>query len=265
MEKVSNKDLMAKVVEATGYQNAEDKKRLSFIIDEINSHLGFDLSKKVLEIGCGNGNICMGIASIGYQTHGVDIDEDSIRTAKASNRFPNLTFSAQAAENLSEGDKYDAIVCSEVLEHLVDPSIVLDYVEQYLKKDGIFISTVPNGFGPREVLMTKPQQYLEKKDFGDRLLKFKRIFGFGHGTVQSSNPDLEHIQFFSKKHIIKLHEEKGFTLKRFNNADSFSNIFPYSILTRRIKKLQEFDCVVADILPAAFTSGFYMSYTRKLS
>ena len=260
---MDTKQIEKKLTEAAVFDRVEELKRLRFIIDEINDHLNFDKSRKVLEIGCGNGNVSMGIASMGYQTLGVDIDEESIEIASSKNKFPNLQFRAEPAENLSEGDKFDAIVCTEVLEHLVEPAVVLDYALKYLKKDGIFISTVPNGFGPREVLMTKPMQYLEKKDMGERLLKFKRLFGFGHGTVQSSNPDLHHIQFFSKKNIVELHRKKGFRLKKFKKADSFANVFPYSVLARRSRKLQEIDCAAADILPVAFTSGFYMSFTLK--
>ncbi|MDZ7845898.1 MAG: methyltransferase domain-containing protein [Owenweeksia sp.] len=252
-----------KIREATGYETAEELKRLQFIIDELNDHLKQDTSKKVLEIGCGNGNVSMGIASFGYQTLGVDIDEDSIKTAQKNNRFKNLAFKAEPAEHLSEAEKFDAIVCTEVLEHLVDPTVVLDYAVKYLKHDGIFISTVPNGYGPRELLMTKPMQFMEKRQWGEELLKFKRMFGFGHGTVQSNNPNLEHVQFFTKKRIVCLHEKSGFKLKRFQKSDSFSDIFPYSILARRSMALQEFDCTTADILPAVFSSGLYMSYTRE--
>lgn len=257
---IDKKEIKRRIINATGFERAEELKRLEFIIDELNAHLDFDSSKRVMEIGCGNGNVCMGIASIGYQTLGVDIDADSIKRAKANNTYSNLEFRAEPAENLTEGNKFDAIVCSEVLEHLVDPSVVLDYACAYLKKGGVFISTVPNGFGPREVLMTKPMQYLEKKELGEKLVKFKQLFGFGHGTVQSSNPDLSHIQFFSKKEIVGLHEVRGFKLKKFSNGDSLANIFPLSIFTRRSRKLQEIDCAVADVLPPTFTSGFYMSY-----
>ncbi len=261
--KIDQKEIKRRISEATGFERAEELKRLQFIIDELNAHLDFDTSKKVMEIGCGNGNVSMGIASMGYQTLGVDIDADSITRAKANNTYSNLEFKAEPAENLTEGDKFDAIVCTEVLEHLIDPSVVLDYAGNYLKKGGIFISTVPNGYGPREVLMTKPMQYLEKKELGEKLVKFKRLFGFGHGTVQSSNPDLEHIQFFGRKEIVKLHEERGFKLKNFSKGDSLSNIFPLSIFTRRSRKLQEIDCAVANVLPPTFTSGFYMSYILK--
>lgn len=259
--KIAKQEVKERISKVVNFRSIEELKRLEFIVGEVNNYLNFDSSKKVLEIGCGNGNVCRGIASIGYQVLGVDIDKESIDCAKALNTMSNLEFRAEPAENLSEGDKFDAIVCTEVLEHLIDPSVVLEYAIKYLKKGGVFISTVPNGYGPREVLMTKPQQFIEKKELGDRLLKVKHSFGFGHGTAQSSNPNLEHIQFFSKSKIIQIHEDRGFKLKKFRHADSLANIFPYSILTRRLKILQELDCSMADLLPSAFTSGFYMSFT----
>ncbi len=253
-----------KLLKVTAFKTAEDLKRLTFIINELNQHLQLDSSKKVLEIGCGNGNISMGIASMGYQTTGLDIDEESIATATSNNRFPNLTFRTEPAEKLSEADHFDAIVCSEVLEHLDDPGVVLNFALSNLREDGIFISTVPNGYGPREVLMTKPMQFLQKRNLGTSLQKLKRAFGFGHGTVQSNNPNLEHVQFFSKRAILQLHQGNGFILKRFAKGESFANIFPYSILTRRLRVLQKLDCAIADILPSIFASGFYMSFSKKL-
>lgn len=248
---------------ASGFDVIEDLKRLSFIVNELEQHFGGNKDKKVLEIGCGNGRISKGIASQGYQMKGVDIDESSIELAKASNRFDNLDFEAIPAEELAIDQHFDAIVCSEVLEHLVDPTVVLKFVKERLKPDGIMVTTVPNGKGPREVLMTQPMQYLEKKNFGETLLKVKQSMGYGHGTAQSSNPDLSHIQFFSKQEIVGLHKNFGLHLKNFRKSDSMRNVFPYSLFTRRIKALEKLDCQIADFLPVPLVSGFYMSFTKK--
>lgn len=252
-----NQDIAA----LTLYQSEEEKKRLQFIVDQITAHTtSTDL--KVLEIGCGNGNVCKAIAHLGYQVLGIDVDAESIKYAEEHNDLPNLEFRVQPAEDLPQENHFDIIVCTEVLEHLHDPAIVLHYVAGNLKDNGIFVSTVPNGRGPREALMTKPMQKMQKGNKGDVLQKFKELFGFGKGTVQSSNPDLEHIQFFAKSEIIKLHEQHGLRLIKFGKADFIRNVFPYSILTRRIYALQKLDCKMADILPSAFTSGFYMAYVK---
>ena len=253
-------EIEEKILMVSRFRWVEELKRVLFIVNELNRALSFDPSQRILEIGCGNGNVTRGIASMGYQVLGVDIDKESIREAQQNNSLPNLEFRAEAAEDLKEYGSFDAIVCTEVLEHLDDPSVVLDYVRENLREGGLFISTVPNGYGPREFLMTKPQQFLQKNGMGRGLQKIKRALGYGHGTMQSSNPDLEHVQFFTKREILKLHRNSGFRLLRFGHGDFVSCVFPFSIFTRRSKALQKLDNALSNRLPSFLTSGYYMSY-----
>jgi 2-polyprenyl-3-methyl-5-hydroxy-6-metoxy-1,4-benzoquinol methylase len=249
----------------SGFEAVEHLKRLSFIVNELDQHFKLNKDKKVLEIGCGNGRVCKAIASQGYKVKGVDIDNSSIELAKSTNDFPNLEFEAIPAEKLDTRESFDAIVCTEVLEHLAEPEVVLEFAKNRLNPNGVLITTVPNGKGPREVLMTQPMQYLEKKNLGKALQKVKNSMGYGYGTPQSSNPNLEHIQFFSKKEIILMHKKHGFKLKTFKKSDSIRNVFPYSLLTKKIRPLEKLDCKIADFLPTPLVSGFYMSYTIELS
>ncbi len=251
-----------KLQNITGFTSTEELKRLNFILEELNAVLKNNPTKKVLEIGCGNGNVSYGIASMGYQTLGIDIDAKSIEKASQNSPFDNLRFKAIAAEEMKDEGMFDAIVCTEVLEHLQDPTVVIKYAFDHLKDEGVFVSTVPNGYGPRELLMTQPMQYLEKKNLGGYLYKVKKVFGFGDGTVQSSNPDLEHVQFFTKSKIVSLHTKHGFEMKRFSKGECFNNVFPISIFNRRIKALEKLDCRMANILPAPFSSIFYMTYAK---
>lgn len=257
-----NSSLSQTLREHTTFEKPLDLKRLEIIVREIQDHLG-GKPGRVLEIGCGNGNICAGIASQGHQVLGVDIDKESIEIARQSFSKPNLEFIAEAAEEITTREHFDVIVCSEVLEHLEDPGFVLDYAYNQLPKQGLFIATVPNGRGPREVIMTQPMQYLERINLGGLLYRLKRLFGFGQGTVQSSNPDLTHLQFFSRKAIINLHESRGFQLKKFRKLDSIAHVFPFSILITRSPKLQKMDLSMADYLPYPLSSGFAMSFVKK--
>lgn len=68
----------------TTYKDAEDLKRLDFIVDSIQK-LGLP-NAKVLDVGCGNGNISMALGSIGFNVVGVDIDAISIQ--KANEKIP---------------------------------------------------------------------------------------------------------------------------------------------------------------------------------
>ncbi|CAI8297770.1 MAG: Ubiquinone biosynthesis O-methyltransferase [Flavobacteriia bacterium] len=260
---MTKEEIKSKILAVSKFERVEELKRLLFIVEEINRDLRYDTSRRILEVGCGNGNVSRGIASMGYQVLGVDIDKESIELARSNNPLPNLNFRAEAAEDLKEHGSFDAIVCTEVLEHLDDPTVVLNYVKENLRPGGLFISTVPNGFGPRELLMTKPQQFLQKNGMGDGLLTIKRALGYGHGTVQSSNPDLEHVQFFSKARIVGLHREAGFRLLKFGHGEFISSVFPYSIFSKRSESLQKLDNKVSDLLPSFLSSGFYMSFALE--
>lgn len=100
---------------------------------------------KVLDIGCGAGTISLYIASKGYPVLGIDISQNAIiackKSAKAIGlkniRFQRITF-PQSVPN----EKFDYIICSEVLEHLKDDNLALKKIYLLLKNGGLaFIST----------------------------------------------------------------------------------------------------------------------------
>lgn len=246
----------------TTYKDVEDIKRLNFIVNAIKTLN--NPNAKILDIGCGNGNISMALGSLGYNVTGVDIDETSVNTAAAKNTFPNVSFQVLDANSFSMNDQFDAVVCSEVLEHLENPSELVHSIYRIMKPGGILAATVPNGWGPREVLITKPMQWLTRNKLDGPILMLKKLFGYSNTTRQSSNPDLTHTQFFSVSAIKKTVSAPGFSLVKFDNADFIERIFPYSFLTRRIKALQSLDCWFADFIPHQLTSGFYTSWRKPL-
>ena len=186
----------------TTYQDAEDFKRLDFIVNSIK-----DLNKKnayVLDIGCGNGNISLALGALGYNVLGIDIDAVSIKNATAKNTFKNVHFEVSDANAFSINDNFDAIVCSEVLEHLDRPWELVKSIYRILKPGGILVATVPNGKGPREILVTRPILWLHAKDLGKPVDTFKRLLGYSNTTLQSRMKILTHTQFFSVESFRKL-------------------------------------------------------------
>ena len=72
--------------------------------------------KKVLEIGCGTGDLLASLnPSLG---HGLDISEEMIRLAKTKHNQPNLKFSVDGIENIEQ--EFDYIVISDVVGYLED-------------------------------------------------------------------------------------------------------------------------------------------------
>jgi 2-polyprenyl-3-methyl-5-hydroxy-6-metoxy-1,4-benzoquinol methylase len=244
------------------YSKCEDLKRLKFIQDRIQK-LGKALD--ILEIGCGNGNICFQVAHLGHQVLGIDLSEESIHYANEHFRWPNLTYKTIAAEDISGQSLYDVIICSEVLEHLYEPDKVLSQISRMLKPNGITIVTVPNGKGPRERLITRPIQKLRKN--GGILWKLtsslKAMLGYKGTTIQSNASSLEHIQFFSLTSLRNLAQNAGFQLIEIRPANFIEAIFPLSLITKVIKPLQKLDCRFADVLPVTWSSGFYTVMAKK--
>ncbi len=245
----------------TTYSDIEDLKRLSFIVETIQGNI--PEKGKVLDLGCGNGNISLAIGSCGYKVLGLDLDETSVNNAKARNKFENVIFDVRNAEELDVNDKFDAIVCSEVLEHLYKPEELVKVIWSLLKENGVFIATVPNGFGPREMIVTKPVQFLMRHGFGKIIIGFKRMLGFKNVTLQSASGDLTHIQFYSKGRFTRMIKEAGFSSLKFAHANFVEKTIPFSLFAKRIKILQKMDCVIADYLPSFMISGFNSSWIKQ--
>ena len=253
-------------VNYTFYTRAEDIKRLKFVSDNIPEKTDKPLT--ILDIGCGNGNISYQLAKSGHKVTGIDISEETILFAQKNyGSTPGLEFKIIDIESFNpvESEKYDVIVCSEVLEHLFQPERLTLNFKKLLKPGGVAVITVPNGFGPRETLITKPIKVIFKNDnfFSRSVIGFKSLLGYKGDTKQSSAKYLEHVQFFTVKKLSKLAEISGFRIVKIDSGDFIGNVFPFSLICNRLLFLQKFDCFMADILPGAFTSQFYTLWKQK--
>jgi 2-polyprenyl-3-methyl-5-hydroxy-6-metoxy-1,4-benzoquinol methylase len=238
-----------------------DIKRLNFIADAIQSNC--KPGARILDVGCGNGNIARGIGSLGYQVTGIDFSSDAINYANSKNTLANVTFKVCSAEQVGSDEHFDAVICSEVLEHLHQPEILVNQLNKILKSGAILIATVPNGIGPRELLVTRPVQKMTKTWMGGLIANSKKALGYKNATIQSMSGDLTHVQFFTKRDICGLVEEHGFELLEFGHSNFIEKVFPVSLLTRNIRALSEFDNTVVDYLPSVCASGFNTVWKKK--
>lgn len=239
------------------FKRVADIKRLNFILNALKRSVGEH--GQVLDVGCGNGIITREVGAHGFSVYGIDVSDKAIETARSLNTLPNVKFDVISAEQLvADGNRYDAVICSEVLEHLNEPSKLLATLFQSLKDNGILIVTVPNGKGPREVLVTKPVQRMQRRNnwMWKSMQKFKRMLGYKGTTVQSSADDLTHIQFFTRNTLRQLAGNNHFTIVEFGKTNFMEEVFPFSFLARRSRFVQKMDCAVAELLPYGCTSGF---------
>lgn len=105
---------------------------------------------KLLEIGCGRGEICIFHAMRGGLAKGVDYSRDAIELAKlkASSLGLSVEFITSSFGNIKdEDDTYDRILASEFIEHISqeEGELFFNLAYSMLKADGkLFVYTMPN-------------------------------------------------------------------------------------------------------------------------
>ena len=74
----------------------------------------------------------------------IDGSENMLLKASQKIKKSNIHFEYGLFEELTDKKKYDYIFCSYVLEHVMDPKIILEICYEALKDNGKLFITVPN-------------------------------------------------------------------------------------------------------------------------
>ncbi len=118
-------------------------------------------NKRVLDIGCGTGTTCFYFASKGSNVLGIDVSRNAIKLANTNAKRLGLKtrtkFILASYPELDLKDKYDLIVCSEILEHIKDHEKALKKIHKLLLKDGLVVFSIPltSSFLYRKKLLNK--------------------------------------------------------------------------------------------------------------
>jgi len=240
-------------------------KKLRYILAQLDA-LADQLGRvpRVLDFGCGNGEaISQFIIAQGVDYTGVDFHTPSIEHAGAR-------FSAEHARFLDhapDDGPYDALVYSDVLEHLDHPARVLNEHRPLLSDSGVLIGSVPNGYGPFEMekrigkytglgwLLTKTHRVL-------RVIKHKL-----RGTVIQSvaalpyNADNGHVQFYTVDSLSGVLAEGGYAIDDFAKGCFMGS--SCSVFFLRGQPIMRLNNAVAEVLPRFAVSTWY--FTAKLN
>lgn len=145
-------------------KSESDKERLwlqkttySDILDVIKKRAP---GKKVLDIGCGTGDVMKLLLNNGIDACGLDPSTYAIEVAKANGctNVHNCSIDDFYKQNI---EKFDAIVLVNVLEHVPDPKGLISMVNNMLVDNGIVVIVVPNDFSRIQALA---KRWLKRSD-----------------------------------------------------------------------------------------------------
>ena len=101
---------------------------------------------KILYIGCGGGILTEPLARLGARVTGVDENENAIRVAidHAKKSKLKIQYKRMSFDKINFDEKFDIILCMEVLEHLNNIDMLINKVKELLNPKGIFIGSTIN-------------------------------------------------------------------------------------------------------------------------
>jgi 2-polyprenyl-3-methyl-5-hydroxy-6-metoxy-1,4-benzoquinol methylase len=122
--------------------------RLDRFFRLVHTHLAWDSSPHLLDIGCGEGFTSAYFARKGFTVNSIDYSSQGI-----------LEQNPQVLANHEVGDifellnlkikaniRFDVLILQNVLEHVIDPRNLCDMMQKLLKPSGLALVTVPNDF-----------------------------------------------------------------------------------------------------------------------
>ena len=201
---------------------------------------------KILDLGCADGQLSEIASSHGHKVTAVDmIAPESLSQ--------NVNFIQHNLENglpNSLTEKFDLVLCADILEHLRNPDVLLSKIISSLTADGVVLVSIPN-FGhwyPRARVL------LGKFDYDAR------------GILDQS-----HLRFFSRKSFLRMASLAGFDTKQVSLTGT-----PFEVMLREAPQrrfnwnsllyiLSKTDRALCKIRPNLFAYQFIFELKPRVS
>ncbi|MBK5927520.1 bifunctional 2-polyprenyl-6-hydroxyphenol methylase/3-demethylubiquinol 3-O-methyltransferase UbiG [Rhodobaculum claviforme] len=128
--------------------------RLDYITAQITGEFDRDPTRprplaglRLLDIGCGGGLLSEPMARLGADVVGADPAARNIPVARlhAQQQGLEIDYRVTTAEDLAAaGERFDVVLCMEVIEHVPDPAVFLAACRDLLRPGGLMIVSTVN-------------------------------------------------------------------------------------------------------------------------
>jgi len=119
--------------------------------------------QRILDLGCGTGQLTGKIAETGAQVVGVDKSPEMIRQAREA--YPKLRFEVMDAREIFFAEPFDAVFSNATLHWIKEPEKVIAGIAKVLKPGGRFVAEF-GGKGNVEELMAATERAWHKLGMG---------------------------------------------------------------------------------------------------
>ncbi len=166
-------------------------------------------AKIILEIGCGDGTFSEHLKQTkNIECWGIEYEPEQAAIAK-TRMHKILVGDALMMINELPNNYFDAVICNDVLEHLLDPYTVLKNLKAKIKSNGLVISSLPN-----------VRFFRNLSD-----LVFNKNWDYQDNGIL----DITHLRFFTTKSIVKMYENAGFEVITHEGINKTQSIRPVLI------------------------------------
>lgn len=207
---------MSNVVDQYGWQSSSGPESCGYITPEVLRILKRLKVNRVCDLGAGNGALAGALRDAGFQAAGVEYDKQGVEIARQN--YPGINFYNLGVQDdpttvlAAESELFDAVVSTEVVEHLFSPHLLPVFARQIVRGGGyLVISTPYHGY-----LKNLALSVFNKWD--------KHHTALWHGG---------HVKFWSRKTLTQLLEANGFRVTEFHGAGRLPWLWKSMILVAK--------------------------------
>lgn len=202
-------------VEKYGWQSEVQPESCGYIAPKIVAILKTLAVRRIADLGSGNGSLCGLLKSEGFEAVGIERDEDGF--LMSVERYPGITFYQMGVESdpqqlLATEKDFDAVVSTEVIEHLYSPHLLARFANAILKKNGLLVISTPY------------HGYLK-----NLALSIANKWDFHHTPLWHGG----HIKFWSRKTLSQLLTEGGFEVVGFHGVGRLPLLWKSMVIVAR--------------------------------
>lgn len=198
-----------------GWKNTSGPHSCNYITPKVIEILHSYQINRIADVGSGNGTLCGVLKKEMFDVVGVEYDVDGYNISVK--KYPDISFynlgvESNPLELLECEESFDAVISTEVIEHLYSPHLLPIFAKCILKKDGFLILSTPY------------HGYLK-----NLFLALFNVWDKHHTALWHGG----HIKFWSKRTLTNLLNDNGFNVIGFHGVGRFSFLWKSMILVAK--------------------------------